>query len=104
MDSDLRKDKVKRMKRIGQKARNVQHNLKNNLALFGKQSYIKAQKEPHRLAEYNGMSCSNPYCMGCRNPRKIFGELTMQERKFYQKYDGDESPDDYESSGEEDDQ
>jgi len=41
-------------------------------------------KEPHKFEKQHAMNCGNPNCMLCSNPRKIFGEKTMQERKFEQ--------------------
>jgi hypothetical protein len=44
----------------------------------------KAIKEPHRLAKHHAMDCGQPGCMLCGNPRKVFKEKTMQEKRFYQ--------------------
>ena len=41
-------------------------------------------KEPHRLHKVHAVDCGNPNCVMCMNPRKAFGEKTMQERKFEQ--------------------
>lgn len=41
-------------------------------------------KQPHKFAKHHAMDCGNPGCMLCSNPRKIFGERTIQEQKFYQ--------------------
>jgi len=51
-------------------------------------------KQPHRLHKCSGMNCGNPNCAMCGNPRKIFKELTIQEKKFYQErlYDEREVP------------
>lgn len=40
------------------------------------------EREPHRFAKHHAMDCGNPTCMLCGNPRKIFGEKTIQEKKF----------------------
>ena len=42
-------------------------------------------KEPHKFAKKHALACDNPDCVMCMNPRKSFGELTMQERKFNQR-------------------
>jgi hypothetical protein len=42
-------------------------------------------KEPHKLHKHHVMDCGNPDCFMCANPRKVWGEKTMQERKFEQK-------------------
>lgn len=44
----------------------------------------KAVKQPHRLAKHHAMDCGQPGCVLCGNPRKIFKQKTMQERKFLQ--------------------
>jgi hypothetical protein len=44
----------------------------------------KAIKEPHRLAKHHAMDCGQPGCMLCGNPRKIFKERTMQEKRMFQ--------------------
>ena len=45
-------------------------------------------KEPHRLHKVHAVDCGNPNCVMCMNPRKAFGEKTMQERKFEQRERG----------------
>lgn len=42
-------------------------------------------KEPHKFAKHHAMNCGNSKCVMCMNPRKSFGELTMQEKKFNQR-------------------
>lgn len=42
-------------------------------------------KEPHKLHKHHVMNCGNPDCFMCANPRKVWGEKTMQERKFEQR-------------------
>jgi hypothetical protein len=46
-----------------------------------------AVKEPHRMAKHHAMDCGRPGCMLCGNPRKIFKELTTQEKRMYQDVD-----------------
>ena len=41
-------------------------------------------RQPHRLAKHHAMDCGKPGCMLCGNPRKIFKELTTQEKRLYQ--------------------
>ncbi|MEY3187116.1 MAG: hypothetical protein RL675_942 [Bacteroidota bacterium] len=43
--------------------------------------------EPHKYAKHHAMNCGQPGCMLCGNPRKIFNERTIQERKFMQDVD-----------------
>jgi hypothetical protein len=42
-------------------------------------------KEPHKLHKHHALNCGDPNCVMCMNPRKAFGEKTMQERKFEQR-------------------
>ena len=44
----------------------------------------KVLKQPHRLAKHHAMDCGNPGCMLCGNPRKLFNELTPQEKRLFQ--------------------
>jgi hypothetical protein len=41
-------------------------------------------KEPHRHAKHHAMDCGQPGCMLCGNPRKIFKEITAQEKRLFQ--------------------
>ena len=41
--------------------------------------------EPHKLHKHHVMNCGNPKCFMCSNPRKVWGEKTMQERRALQK-------------------
>jgi hypothetical protein len=42
-------------------------------------------KEPHKYVKHHAMDCGNPNCVMCGNPRKIFKEKTIQEKRFEQK-------------------
>lgn len=42
-------------------------------------------KSPHVFAKHHAMNCGNPNCVMCGNPRRMFGDLTIQEQRFYQK-------------------
>lgn len=41
-------------------------------------------KSPHLYAKHHAMNCGNSNCVMCANPRKTFGERTIQEQRFYQ--------------------
>ena len=41
-------------------------------------------KEPHKFAKHHAMTCGNPKCFMCANPRKVFNEKTIQEKRFEQ--------------------
>jgi hypothetical protein len=43
--------------------------------------------EPHKFAKRHAMDCGQPGCMLCGNPRRIFQELTVQERRMMQDVD-----------------
>ena len=40
--------------------------------------------EPHKFAKHHAMNCGNPKCFMCANPRKVFKELTQQEKRLFQ--------------------
>jgi hypothetical protein len=73
--------------------------MKHSKRLHDEETHIKKQvkiakaygvpvTEPHRLAKHHVMDCGNPKCVMCGNPRKVFGEKTIQEKKFDEiKYD-----------------
>jgi hypothetical protein len=46
-------------------------------------------KEPHKLNKHNVLDCGNPKCVVCSSPRKIFKQLTIQEKSFNQTKDWD---------------
>ena len=41
-------------------------------------------EEPHKFVKHHAMNCGNPNCVMCGNPRKVWGEETIQEKKFKQ--------------------
>ena len=74
-------DKFKHSKRLLKDENAVKKQTK-----IGKQ-YGMSNKEieqPHRLAKRHAMNCGNPKCFMCSNPRKIFNELTPQEKRLFQ--------------------
>lgn len=40
--------------------------------------------EPHRLQDHAALNCGIPKCIYCSNPRKLFKEKTIQEKRFDQ--------------------
>ncbi len=58
--------------------------------------YGIAVKEPHKFAKHHALNCGNPKCIMCSNPRKLFKELTSQEKRMFQDID---SPNDKHSNG-----
>jgi len=69
---------------------------KRRVRMRQKETYIKRQDriykqmvyminptpiEPHRFAKKSALTCGNSNCVMCGNPRKVFGEKTIQEKK-----------------------
>lgn len=44
----------------------------------------KLEESGHYLAKRHAMNCGNPNCVMCGNPRKVWKEKTIQEKKFEQ--------------------
>jgi hypothetical protein len=44
----------------------------------------RAIKEPHRMVKHHAMDCGQPGCVLCGNPRKVFDQLTTQEKRLFQ--------------------
>ena len=43
--------------------------------------------QPHKFAKVHAMNCGNPKCFMCSNPRKVFKEKTIQEKRLEQDID-----------------
>jgi hypothetical protein len=71
-------DKIKHSKRL----------LKDQNAVVKQVKIAKAHhvpvEEPHKLAKRHALNCGNPKCVMCANPRKVFKEKTIQEKRFDQ--------------------
>jgi hypothetical protein len=71
-------DKIKHSKRL----------LKDQNAVVKQVKIAKAYhvpvEEPHKLAKRHALNCGNPKCVMCANPRKVFKEKTIQEKRFDQ--------------------
>lgn len=78
--------KEKRSKRFHENAVHTAKHVKI-AKLFG--TPVKPGEE-HRLHKLNGITCGNSNCVMCMNPRKAWGEKTMQEKKFDQTTSWDE--------------
>jgi hypothetical protein len=68
---------------------------KHSKRLLRKNSAIRRQKKiaqshgfltgpEHRFNKVHAMTCGDPRCAMCGNPRKFFKEPTIQERSFEQ--------------------
>ena len=42
---------------------------------------------PHKFAKRHAMNCGNPSCHMCGNPRKVFNELSIKEKRMFQDLD-----------------
>ena len=76
-------DKFKHSKRLQKDENAVKKQVKIARA-HGLTDKDRAVKEPHRMAKHHAMDCGQPGCMLCGNPRKVFKELTAQEKRMYQ--------------------
>jgi hypothetical protein len=69
-------DKLQHSKRIHQKEVKIKKQVK-----IAKEHGIPVT-EAHRFNKHHAMDCGNPECIMCGNPRKVWGEKTIQEKKF----------------------
>lgn len=76
-------DKFNHSKRLQQSENAVKKQVKIAKA-YGLTDKDKAIKEPHRLEKHHAMDCGQPGCMLCGNPRKVWHELTAQEKRMFQ--------------------
>lgn len=74
-------DKVKHSERIQQKTKKVTRKVKIAKA-FG---FEDVAKNPHKYAKKSMFGCGNKNCVMCMNPRKAWGEKTIQEQKAEQR-------------------
>ena len=78
-------DKIKNSRRRHQDENAVKKQVKIVKNKVGEVS--KDIKQPHRLTKKHAMDCGQPGCMLCGNPRKIFKEVTQQEKRLFQDLD-----------------
>ena len=71
-------DKLKHSKRIHSNETAVKKQVK-----IAKSHGIEV-KEPHKLAKHHATNCHQQGCIMCGNPRKIWKEETIQEKRFKQ--------------------
>ena len=74
-------DKDKHSERLLQKEKKIARKVK----LAKEYGADHVVKNPHKYHKTSPFNCGDPNCVMCMNPRKAFGEKTMQERKFEQK-------------------
>jgi len=73
-------DRIKHSKRLYQEETAIKHNMK----IAKVHGFPVDQYESHRYAKVNGVTCGDPNCVMCGNPRKFFGEKTIQEKRMEQ--------------------
>ena len=78
VDMSKEEDKVKHSKRIHAEETVVKKQVKIAKA------YGIEVKEPHKLAKHHATNCHQPGCMMCGNPRKVWKEETIQEKRAKQ--------------------
>jgi len=83
-------DKVKNSRR-----RLKDENAVNKQVKIAKTRHVPVE-EPHRFVKHHAVNCGDPKCSMCSNPRKMFKELTTQERRLFQDVD---TPNDKHSNG-----
>ena len=71
-------DKIKHSKRIHDDETAIKKQVK-----IAKSHGIEV-KEPHKLVKHHALDCGRPGCIMCGNPRKIWKEETIQEKRFKQ--------------------
>lgn len=71
-------DKLKHSKRIH--AREVAIKKQMKIA----KAYGLEVKEPHKFAKHHALDCGTPGCLMCGNPRKLYNQETIQERRAKQ--------------------
>jgi hypothetical protein len=85
-------DKIKHSKRIHSKQTYTKRQVK-----IAKQLHGEPPKEAHVYHKVSAATCGNSNCVMCGNPRKFWGEQTMQEQRLFQeKLHQDEQSDTWE--------
>lgn len=80
-------EKEQHGKRIQQKERYIKKQVKIAKA-YGME--VKPGEE-HRYAKHSATTCGDSNCVMCGNPRKFWKERTIQEKKFIQTENWDDS-------------
>jgi hypothetical protein len=78
-----------RERRIQQKTRHIKRQVNHYRHVWDDYKDNADVRQPHRLAKRNAFNCGKTRCMFCANPRKLFKERTMQERRFHKGADKD---------------
>jgi hypothetical protein len=73
-------DKIKHSKRLLKDENHIAKQLKIAKA----HGFPVKNGEEHRLHKLSATTCGDSNCVMCGNPRKFWGDPTMQEKKFMQ--------------------
>jgi len=76
-------DKIKHSKRMLKDDAHIAKQLKIAKA----HGFPIKNDEAHRLHKLSGTTCGDSNCVMCGNPRKFFGEKTIQEQRLFQDVD-----------------
>ena len=74
-------DKLKHSERLHNTQKKIVRKVKI-AKVFGFDSVVE---NPHKYAKRSIFGCANKNCIMCMNPRKAWGEKTIQERKIEQR-------------------
>ncbi len=69
-------DKEKKSKRLHNKRVKIEKQIK-----IAKSAGLEV-KDPNRFSKHHATNCHTKNCPMCGNPRRVFKEKTMQEKKF----------------------
>lgn len=80
--------KISHSRRLWQKVTHIARQMSiRNAHGFPPRSVDEGVEVPHRYHKVSGMTCGDPKCAMCGNPRKFFKEPTMQEKRQQQDVD-----------------
>jgi hypothetical protein len=80
-------DKFKKSKRILKDENAIKRQIKIAKQHGASEYNPSGIDQPHRFAKQHAMNCGNPKCVMCANPRKVFNEKTIQEKRLEQNID-----------------
>ena len=83
-DTDVKEKRSRRIHKDAVKAKRQKNILKD----YGMD--FDPFESPNYYAKHHALNCGNPKCVMCANPRKVFKEKTIQEKRFEQNYKDEE--------------
>ncbi|WP_148217503.1 hypothetical protein [Allochromatium vinosum] len=77
-----------RSKRLLQKQRHIKRQIGlKKLYLINAIDQVEPKVSPHFYHKKNSLNCGRPRCGLCGNPRRVYKEITFQEKKFFENAD-----------------